>query len=97
METRLLDIVRFAVCLLSVLASIAGMVRAGDRPALRRLAAGAGAGVLLFNRQIGALLYLLLGSLLESLAAVTGVALILVVLAVLVLLPVIAVLRWVLH
>lgn len=97
MEEHIIEIVRFLVCLSSVVAAVVVMIKVDDSDMARRLAAGLAAGVVLINRQIGALVYLLLGSILETLIAAMGVVFVIVLLAVIAIFPLIALIRWVIH
>jgi len=97
MEAHIIEIVRFLVCLSSVITAVAVMIKVDDNDMMRRLTAGMAAGVVLFNRQIGTLVYLLLGSVLETLIAGMGVVFVIVLLAVIALFPLVALTRWVIH
>lgn len=97
METHIIEIVRFLVCLASVVTAVAVMIKVDDNDMARRLAAGVAAGVVLFNRQIGSLVYLLLGSVLETLIAAIGVVFVIVLLAAIALFPLIVSIRWIIH
>lgn len=97
MEAHILEIIRFAVCLLSVVLALILMIRAQDNSILRRLSAIAAAAVIYFNEAIGSAVYLVLGSVIETLIAVMGMGFVLVLGIVIMLLPVILALRCITH
>lgn len=97
MEAHIINIVRFATCMLALIIAVIAMIKADDNNAMRRLAAGLAAVLVYFNEQIGAMVYLLIGSTIETLIAVSGVGLVLILAAVIMLLPLIAVFRWLIH
>jgi len=64
MEQNIIEIVRFAVC---ILVAIVLMVKADDNNIMRRLAVAFAAFLVYCNEQIGVMTYLLIGSTLETL------------------------------
>lgn len=94
MELRILAIVRFAVCLLALVIGLIVMIRADDNAWLRRVTCLLVGLIVYFNHEIGRMLYLVIGSLLEMLIAVMGVGFVLCLGIVIMLFPVIAVIRW---
>ena len=97
MEMHIIEIVRFAVSIMSVLAAILLMIRADDDTAMRRLTVVLAAVLIFFNKQIGYMIYLLIGSTLESIMAVMGLTFILIVGLVIMLFPILALLKWIIH
>lgn len=97
MEARIMNIVRFATCMLALIIAVIAMIKADDNNAMRRLAAVLGAVLIYFNELIGAMVYLLIGSTIETLIAVSGVGLVLILAVVIMFLPLIAVFRWLVH
>lgn len=97
MEAHIIEIVRFAVCMLAILMAAVLMVKADDSNAMRRLSAASGIGLIYFNEQIGTILYLLIGSALETLMAAMGVTFVLILAAVVMIFPLVALVRWVIH
>ena len=97
MEAHIIDIVRFATCLLTLIIAVVAMIKADDNNAMRRLSAVLAAVIVYFNEQIGLMVYLLIGSALETLIAISGVGLVLILTIVIMLLPIIGVIRWLVH
>lgn len=97
MEAHIIDIVRFATCLMALITAIAAMIKADDNNAMRRLSAVLAAVLIYFNEQIGAMVYLIIGSTIETLIATAGVGFILILAAVIMILPFIAIIRWLTH
>ena len=97
MEDHIINIVRFAVCLLSLIISIVLMIKADDNNAMRRLVAILTAIIVFFNEQIGEGVYLILISTIETLLALSGVGFILLAAVVVMLLPIIIFIRGLLH
>lgn len=97
MEYHIIEIVRFAVCILSLAGGLVVMIKSGDRNALRRITALLSIGLIYFNEQIGQLVYLALGSTIETLIASLGVVFVISLTAVIALFPIIAVVRWLTH
>ena len=60
MEQHIIEIVRFAVCILAILAAIVLMVKADDNNIMRRLAVAFAALLVYCNEQIGVMTYLLI-------------------------------------
>ena len=61
MEMHIIDIVRFATCILSFIIAIVAMIKADDNNAMRRLSALLAGVLIFFNEQIGSMVYLLIG------------------------------------
>ena len=97
MEDHIINIVRFAVCLLSLIIAIILMIKADDNNAMRRLVAILTAIIVFFNEQIGEGVYLILISTIETLLALSGVGFILLAAVVVMLLPIIIFIRGLLH
>lgn len=97
MEMHIIEIVRFIVCIMSVFVAILLMIRADDNTAMRRLTVILAAVLISFNRQIGYMTYLLIGSTLESIIAVMGLTFVLIIGLVIMLFPILALLKWVIH
>lgn len=97
MEMHIIEIVRFIVCIMSVFVAILLMIRADDNTAMRRLTVILAAVLVFFNRQIGYMTYLLIGSTLESIIAVMGVTFVLIIGLVIMLFPILALLKWIIH
>lgn len=97
MEVHIINIVRFAVCMLALIIAVTAMIKADDNNAMRRLSAMLAAVLIYFNEEIGSMVYLLIGSAIETLIAAAGVGFVLVLAIVIMLLPLIAVIRWVTH
>lgn len=97
MEVHIINIVRFVICILAVVIAIAAMIKADDNNAMRRLSAVLAIISIYFNEQIGAGVYLLIGSSIETMIAATGVGFVLILLLVVMLSPVLFVIRWLVH
>lgn len=97
METHIIEIVRFSVCVMAVLVSIMLMIKADDNNALRRLSAVLAAVLVYFNEQIGCVTYLLIGSAIETLIAVMGVIFVIILAVVIMIFPLIAIFKWTIH
>lgn len=97
MEVHIINIVRFAVCMLALIIAVTAMIKADENNAIRRLSAMLAAVLIYFNEVIGSMVYLLIGSAIETLIAAAGVGFVLVLAIVIMLLPLIAVIRWVTH
>lgn len=97
MEMHIIDIVRFATCILSLIIAIVAMIKADDNNAMRRLLALLAGVLISFNEQIGSMAYLLIGSSIELLIATAGVGFVIVLTAVIMVLPILAVIRWLTH
>lgn len=97
MEAHIISIVRFAVCLLTLIIAAVAMFKADDNNAMRRLSAALAAVIIYFNEQIGEKVYLTIGSIMEALAATASLGFVLALLIVIVLLPFIIVLRKFVH
>lgn len=97
MEQHIIEIVRFAVCIMAILVAIVLMVKADDNNIMRRLAVVFAVLLVYCNEQIGVMTYLLIGSTLETLMAAMGVTFVIVLAVVIMILPLVALLRWVIH
>ena len=97
MEGHIIEILRFAVCIISILIAVILMIKADDNNAMRRLAVAFSVLVICFNEQIGVMTYLLLGSTIETIIAVMGVTFVVILAVVVMIFPVIALFRWVIH
>mgnify|MGYP006918801184 CR=1 FL=1 len=63
----------------------------------RQLSAAFGVIFIFFNKRIGIMVYLFIGSAIETFIATAGVGFVLVLVVVIMLLPVLAVFRWLVH
>lgn len=97
MEAHIIEIVRFAVCIISILVAVVLMIKADDNNAMRRLALAFSVLLIYFNEQIGVMGYLLIGSTIETLVAAMGVTFVIILAAVVMLFPLVALFRWVIH
>lgn len=97
MEEHIINIVRFAVCLLSLITAIVAMMKADDNNAMRRLSAILAGVLIFFNAQIGSLAYLTIGSTIETLLATAGVGFVLTFAVVVMIFPIIIIVRWLTH
>lgn len=97
MEAHIINIVRFAVCSLSLITAIVAMIKADDNNAMRRLSAVLAAVLIYFNEQIGSMAYLTIGSTIEALVTTAGVGFVLALAAVVMLFPFIGIIRWLTH
>ena len=97
MEIHMINIVRFMVCFLSLVTAIVAMRKADDNNAMRRLSAVLAAALICFNKQIGAMVYLTLSSILEALTLTAGIGAYIALLVVIVLLPFIVVIYKLVH
>lgn len=94
MEQHIIEIVRFAVCIMAILVAIVLMIKADNNNIMRRLAVAFAALLVYCNEQIGMMTYLLIGSTLETLMAVMGVTFVIVLAVVIMVLPLVALFRW---
>lgn len=94
MEQHIIEIVRFAVCIMAILVAIILMIKADDNNIMRRLAVVFAALLVYCNEQIGMMTYLLIGSTLETLMAAMGVTFVIILAVVIMVLPLVAFLRW---
>lgn len=90
MQYHILGIVRFVICLLSMIGGIVVMAKT-DSHIFRIMAAGGAALTIWYNEDIGRMTYLLIGSTLEALIASCGVVFVVSLLVVLAALPIIIV------
>lgn len=97
MEQHIIEIVRFAVCIMAILVASVLMVKADDNNIMRRPAVVFAALLVYFNEQIGVMTYLLIGSTLETLMAAMGVTFVIILAVVIMILPLVALFRWVIH
>ena len=97
MEGHIIEIVRFAVCIISILIAVILMLKADDNNAMRRLAVAFSVLLIYFNEQIGVMVYLLIGSAIETLIAAMGVTFVVILGVVIMIFPLVALLRWVIR
>lgn len=97
MEAHIIEIVRFTVCIIAVMVAILFMVKADDNNIMRRISVSLAVLLIYFNEQIGAMIYLLIGSTLESLIAVMGVLFVVTLAMVVMIFPLVALIRWAIH
>ena len=97
MEEHIIEIVRFAVCIIAILVAVALMIKADDNNAMRRLAVAFAVLLVYFNEQIGVMTYLLIGSTIETLMAAMGVTFVIILVATVMIFPLIALFRWVIR
>ena len=97
MEVHIINIVRFITCLLTLIIAIIAMVKAEDNNAIRRMSAVLAGVLIYFNRQIGSIVYLTIGSTIEAFIAAAGVGFVLILVIVLMLLPIFFIFRWLIH
>lgn len=94
METHIIEIIRFTVYVLTVVLGLICMIKAQDRSVFRLFSGAAAAVTVGFNVQISQVLYLILGSALETLFAAMSVGFIILLAAVIMLFPLLAAARW---
>ena len=97
LQLKIVSVIRFAVCLFSLITALILMIRADDNHYLRWGSCLLAAGAIWFNEPIGEALYLVLGSTLEMLYTAMGVGFTLCLGAVIMLFPIIAIVRWLTH
>lgn len=97
MEVHIINIVRFITCLLTLIIAIIAMVKAEDNNAIRRMSAVLAGVLIYFNRQIGSIVYLTIGSTIEAFIATAGVGFVLILVIVIMLLPILFIFRWLIH
>lgn len=97
MEVHIINIVRFITCLSALIIAIIAMVKAEDNNAIRRISAVLAGVLIYFNRQIGSIVYLTIGSTIEAFIATAGVGFVLILVIVLMLLPILFIFRWLIH
>ena len=97
MEVHIINIVRFITCLSALIIAIIAMVKAEDNNAIRRISAVLAGVLIYFNRQIGSIVYLTIGSTIEAFIATTGVGFVLILAIVIMLLPILFIFRWLIH
>jgi hypothetical protein len=97
METHIIEIVRFAVCIMALLTAVVLMIKVDDNNAMRRLVVALAVVLIYFNKQIGIVTYLLIGSVLETLIAAMGVTFVVIILILIMVFPLIALLKWLIH
>lgn len=95
MDAHLIDIVRYFICIWCIVIAIVIMVRADDNGFVRRITPVVFLLPVLFNRTIGAAVYLVIGSTLETILATAGVGFVLVGAVVFIVFPVFAIIRWI--
>ncbi len=94
MEEHIIDVVRYGVCVSTLIISVIAMFKADDNNAMRRLSALLGAILIFFNEEIGRITYLLIGSLIELWITLMGVGFVLIAGLIIMFLPVIWAFRW---
>lgn len=94
MEAHIISIVRFATCSLVLITAIVVMLKADDNNAMRRLSAALAAVLIYFNKQIGTMVYLTIGSTIEALVVSAGIGFVIALAVVVILLPFIIVIYW---
>ena len=62
MEKHIIEVVRYGVCVTTLIISIIAMIKADDNNAMRRLSALLAAVLIYFNKDIGQFTYLAIGS-----------------------------------
>ena len=97
MEVHIINIVRFITCLSALIIAIIAMVKAEDNNAILRISAVLAGVLIYFNRQIGSIVYLTIGSTIEAFIATTGVGFVLILAIVIMLLPILFIFRWLIH
>jgi len=97
MEVHIINIVRFITCLSALIIAIIAMVKAEDNNAIRRISAVLAGVLIYFNRQIGSIVYLTIGSTIEAFIATAGVGFVLILVIVIMLLPILFIFRWLIH
>lgn len=97
MEVHIINIVRFITCLSALIIAIIAMVKAEDNNAIRRISAVLAGVLIYFNRQIGSIVYLTIGSTIEAFIATAGVGFVLILAIVIMLLPILFIFRWLIH
>lgn len=78
MESHIINIVRFATCITIFVVCIILMFKADDNNLMRRLSAAFGVIFIFFNKRIGIMVYLFIGSAIETFIATAGVGFVLV-------------------
>ncbi len=94
MEAHLIDIIRFVICMLSLVTAAAVMIRADDNNVLRRIAPVTAAVPICFNMQIGEVVYQILCAILEAFLASMGLLFIVLAGFAVAIAPVIIIWRW---
>lgn len=94
MEEHIIEVVRYGVCVTTLIISIIAMIKADDNNAMRRLSALLAAVLIYFNKDIGQFTYLAIGSFIELWITAVGVGFVFVAGIVVMALPVIVAFRW---
>ena len=94
MEEHIIDVVRYGVCITSLILAVIMMIKADDNHAMRRLSAILAAILIFFNEEIGRITYLLIGSFIEFCITLMGVGFVLIAGLVIMFLPVLWAFRW---
>ena len=97
MEEHIIDIVRFVTCCMMLATGLVLMIKADDNNAMRRLSVILAIVLIRFNEQIGAAVYLMLGSTIETVIAAAGVGFVIILVVVIMLFPLMAAFRWLRH
>ena len=95
MEYHLMFIVRMLCYLSAVILGSIFMIRLGDSPLGRRVAAAGFVAAVVFNQAISGVVYSLLASVLEVILGIMGFGFVLIAALVLMLLPIILVVGWI--
>ncbi len=94
MEEHIIEVVRYGVCVTSLIVAVIAMIKADDNHAMRRLSALLAAVLIYFNEEIGHITYLAIGSTIELLITLMGVGFVLIAGIIIMLLPAILAFRW---
>jgi len=94
MDAHLIEIVRYFICIWCIIIAIVIMVRADDNGFVRRITPLVFLVPVIFNREIGSAVYLVIGSTLETILATAGIGFVLVGAVVIIVFPVFAIVRW---
>jgi hypothetical protein len=96
MEAHIINILRFGICMLTLVIAVSTMTRTKSAK-LRRLTALLAAALIFFNERAGAAAYLIFGSLLEMTAAIIALGFVLAAGIMIMLLPVAGLIHWMKH
>lgn len=97
MEAHIILIVRFLTCVLATVVAIVLMVRADDNQVMRIVTAFGASALIYFNKTIGQMFYLVLGSTIEALLALMGVGFVLLLGACVMVFPVVLLMKSLIH
>lgn len=96
MEAHIIHIMRFGICMLTMIISVPVMIRTGS-PIIRRLIAGLAAVLIFFNEAAGAAAYLIVCSLFEMAAVIVAAGFLLFAGIMIMVLPVAGLIHWLTH